>query len=374
MEFNIFNVLSKDNKELIHSAFLKWILEEIPELFIDLFGCKTAKNVKIFTEYTFKEERNMYKKNKGVKFAGYPRIDLKCVVDDDVVYIENKFKSVANERQLKLYDEIIQLSKNKSIKKFLLTFDTPYIKLKNWEYISYNHLCSKFSNVRFDQDKNSEKDIFLTHYLSILNLYMNRRKKVLQNPASLFKGSKKFDVGDFNFWKIILLGELYQRLQFTYKNMFRDDSKPGTGDATSALLDIYPTKWSDNSYFIQIQDDLIKLFSTFGEKTSMSTHKKIIQNAINFFDGKYYRIPLNPNSKSDEMLFSDKKLVIGTNSDAVIKVDGVKKISDKVKSGKKSCYLYQQKISKINIASMADLEKFVVEFYKIADDIILKSL
>ena len=90
-KFNMFQVLSKDDKELVHSAFLAWLVSlnspKIPVL-LTLFNldiCSSIEDQDIIIEYSLGSRK---------------KIDLKFDFKDTIIFIENKFKSMPDKEQL----------------------------------------------------------------------------------------------------------------------------------------------------------------------------------------------------------------------------------------------------------------------------------
>src|SRR5690606_23792563 len=144
-KFNIFKILSKDDKELIHSAFIKFLLDEYPFVFEDLFNLKNVKFDKAELE---KSERISISKDEadrlGIKYSKlnnsgevikHIRIDInvKSTNSNHRVLIENKFKSFPNQTQLDLYNKIDIKADN--VHKYLFCFDKSIINFEtgDWE-------------------------------------------------------------------------------------------------------------------------------------------------------------------------------------------------------------------------------------------------
>jgi hypothetical protein len=93
-EFNYFKILSKDDKELIHSSVIRYLLQE------NVFFKENIFNI-------FKEEidpEQIYLE----KSYRWNRIDIEAhsIDNESILVIENKFKSFPYKEQLVKYDEI----------------------------------------------------------------------------------------------------------------------------------------------------------------------------------------------------------------------------------------------------------------------------
>ena len=161
MEFNIFTTLEKDNKELIHSAFLKFLIEE-NDLFIKEFlKSESFINPKITLEKSYKST----KKGKNI------RLDIEIKNDNRLIVIENKFKSFPNENQLIEYDKVLKKQfSNFQTEKFLLCFDKNLFKKTNWIVKDYSDLLI-FLEEYINKISHIEKKLFVTHYYLFLKDY-----------------------------------------------------------------------------------------------------------------------------------------------------------------------------------------------------------
>lgn len=89
--FNFFKVLEKDNKELIHSAFISYLLDNNKNFRKQFIH----ENIEDF-DVSELEKSYSYKKTKI-------RIDIELRSKDrkHIIFIENKFKSFPTNKQLK---------------------------------------------------------------------------------------------------------------------------------------------------------------------------------------------------------------------------------------------------------------------------------
>jgi len=165
--------LSLTSKELFHSNFWAWLLEEYPSA-VNVF-CETSDNF-ILTEIS--REKN--------------HTDLSFKLNGQLVIVENKFKSFPDLNQLKKYAE----NKNNLDRVILVSFYKPLFLNQNndinfkFEYISYEVLCKRLKEFVKDLPENNNKT-FIQDYIQMLNLLLE-----FKNILS-FKNNPEKTYGDF---------------------------------------------------------------------------------------------------------------------------------------------------------------------------------
>jgi len=119
-DFNIFTILAKDDKELVHSAFLKFLLGRYPDLYETLFNIADVrfKEPQIEQSYTLKDLLNPSANSQTY------RIDIEVISTDgsEIVVIENKFKSfpTLKQKRYEILELDVILDNSKDIKNSLL--------------------------------------------------------------------------------------------------------------------------------------------------------------------------------------------------------------------------------------------------------------
>lgn len=252
MEFNIFKVLSKDDKELIHSSFLKYLLDHWGDYFyrslLNLDGSKFGSP----------------KLEKGYRGK---RIDLeiKSLNEDEIIFIENKFKSFPHQQQLKNYDAILEeMHRNKVHRKYLICFDsstTTGITLNDWKIISYEEILEQLEAF-LDSDINIpfEERTFINHYILFLKEYYQNYSDKLLCLKELIKNSSqqqnKFYVRLFNSKLRNILERRFIKIGENVKFLVNP------GNTSTPLISIIPENWKDNGIekLIQFQGDEIKFY------------------------------------------------------------------------------------------------------------------
>lgn len=197
--FNIFNILSVADKELVHSSMIKLLIDEkelkFPENFLKIANYSGNLKLEVKQKITGKSLR----------------LDIVGFGDSENNYkfiIENKFKSTPTINQLRDYDTIKEIN---NTKKFLLVFSDEQVpidvqehcKKKNWEILSYfNFEDSQKNNLSLTEIlpdlpklKDNKKQYLITEYqdylLSIkndlLNLFKDERLLNSKDIDSYFK-------------------------------------------------------------------------------------------------------------------------------------------------------------------------------------------
>lgn len=151
---------SRASTELFHSNFWYW-LSTIDE----------NETIKLF-DPSYKE---YLKENEKPKFDREKKhIDLTIETDNKIIIIENKIKSVAENKQLNSYYETFTANncKNKQLNnlKFILLSpqDNDFLYQDKWEYLSYQTLSSRLRDFKIN---NSYSEHTSTFYYELINYY-----------------------------------------------------------------------------------------------------------------------------------------------------------------------------------------------------------
>ena len=186
--FNIFNVLSVADKELVHSSIIKLLIDEK-----ELNFTKTFLDIDAFSGDSKLEE--VKKKSVGKSI----RLDIIGFDASKKTYkfiIENKFKSTPTINQLKDYDAINEIN---SAKKFLLVFSKDQVPSdvlqhcedNNWVIKSYFNFESskKDSLLELLQEmpklKDEKKQYLITEYKEYLSSINEDLEKLFENQTLL---------------------------------------------------------------------------------------------------------------------------------------------------------------------------------------------
>lgn len=264
--FNIFKVLEKDDKELIHSSFLRFLLTENDTIYRRFLKIAHIEFSKPILEKTY----NIPNGNKEGKKKDRKRIDIEVTSLDKehILVIENKFKSFPYEQQLSSYNNLYNIQhKDKQKHKFLLCFDKSLVSFTtDWVVFDYNDLLSFIKENYFD-NKDTVKSLFIKQYHEFLSAYYEKYKLLTSNSKSLFQ--KPYD-NENKFWLRLIYSALHLELikYFKTKNIsVRFDLNPGS--TSVPLLNIIPENWKVNGkeLLIQFQGDDLKFYSHSNDKT-----------------------------------------------------------------------------------------------------------
>jgi hypothetical protein len=299
MEFNYFNVLSGADKEMMHSAMLKFLFGYDDYFRKNLFSaCPSSLDKKsIVTEKVY---------------PGRNRIDVEAQSIDGkyILIIENKFKSFPNKEQLELYDMIYKCdSKNvdKELIKYIICFDEKVISFKHnndnittkynaiWYIITYKRIKECIIEYLKNTNSSLPQDIklFLGHYITYLNEYYAAYDLVCESYSYAFKpddnlprlsedrfwklqnvfnkfGTLSIDavisrLAESRFWQRLILSALGNDFAERCKELKSGQFEPeyDNGSTSVPFLDILPQHWNKVSspfLFIQLQGKKIKLF------------------------------------------------------------------------------------------------------------------
>lgn len=170
--------LSLCSKELFHSNFWAWLIEKDNDL------------TSVFYD--------KYKKGIPVKVAREENhFDLSLEIDNNLIIIENKFKSLPDKRQLEVY-----LNKARSIgyndaKIILVSYMAPKFKFDNNDNVthtSYESLLERLCKIDLNNAKFSKNDIeIIKNYICCLELLIKLQKNI---PVST-NLNEKFNI----FWE-----------------------------------------------------------------------------------------------------------------------------------------------------------------------------
>ena len=204
--------MSLSSKELFHSNFLAWLVENYPKEFDMVFSeILDGNNIKIpsilIEEGLGKVERE--RRNK----------DLTIYLEDNKkIIIENKVKSLPDIKQLESYSE-------ENTYHILLSLYEPdwnmnsdnsfFIKnAKNqnhkWHYVSYNVLLGKLKDLNI----NSKHKVYLEDYVSFISLLSELSLNIVN-----IKLDDEFEpLKYYELFKEIRLHDLYQKIYFSKLN------------------------------------------------------------------------------------------------------------------------------------------------------------
>lgn len=308
--------MSLSSKELFHSNFLGWILENYQEEMVIFFESELR------CKFTTREIKNIQREKKN--------IDLSFTIGDTLFLIENKVKSIAYKEQL---DKYSQLDKKiftnddvVKIKYILLSLQEPEFINTNkeyqspngyiWRYIGYTNLVAglrKIANFENEYHRHLIEDYI--QFIKILN--ENIMQQVPQaNVLNMYqKGTPDYEflqklteirMHDFfqkavfeNFANDICKELIKQRGTYKELKEIKSGMTRGTG-----LINIFFEYDSDVSMGIQIQGGQYRKFINGTSEEDIFELSTKLKNksffAFQFFGGKEVR-PSNPNKKLQKL-------------------------------------------------------------------------
>ncbi|MGI4867768.1 MAG: PD-(D/E)XK nuclease family protein [Janthinobacterium lividum] len=317
--FNIFKALEKDDKELIHSSFLSFLLSENGILYRDFFGISEIEFEKPVLEKTYLLKLD---NKKNVK----RRIDIEAVSVDgkSVLVIENKFKSFPYKQQLIDYDIIYESYHSGKIKyRFLFCFDKALIDFKSdWVVFDYQDLLSFIKNNYF-QIEDDAKLLFIKHYYDFLKEYYEHYKQLVHNGEAMFMNSFN---SEYKFWLRLFYSALRLELTKYFEKLGKEVRFDIDGGATKVpLLNIIPNGWKidGKELLIQFQGNELKFYSHSGDRYFIEKVVAIAKNYIHY-NGIEFKKMTRKNSATYYIL--KIKLLYLMTDKAIYNIDTIKSV------------------------------------------------
>ncbi len=285
-DFNIFKILSKDDKELIHSAFLRFMLGNSMTVATKILGISPSEIKNIVLE----------------SGKNYKRLDIKIHhLGDEIVYVvENKFKSFPDEQQLKEYDELIATSHPGSkCVKILICFDKSTISFdhREWNPISYEEIANFVESIN-SHEFDGDKLVFVQHYYNFLKEYIDYYATLKTNCYSIFKNEKN---SDNKFWLRLIMNSVinYIKVNITDENYQYHSTKV-------PLWNIIPKKWENNGIeiLIQFQGADVKLYTHTSDKDFVRIAVKRVQSKMGPSKGKFNLV--NRKESESHFIYTEK--------------------------------------------------------------------
>lgn len=205
--------LSLCSKELFHSNFWAWLIEQNPK-FISIFGKEflNIENIDVKREEkicTVKHE-DIFTENKFYKKTCIA--DMSFIFDNNLYIIENKLKSLPNKEQLDDYlmGDIINDKYTILQRKVILTsFTKPVFKTdNNIKFISYKEICLNLKSLKYLFDNDNGNKIILENYIEYLELMNKLNESLSLKNSSLTYGELLDKINNTN------LQEKVEKLHF----------------------------------------------------------------------------------------------------------------------------------------------------------------
>ncbi|MDG1332645.1 MAG: PD-(D/E)XK nuclease family protein [Crocinitomicaceae bacterium] len=262
MPFNYFKVLSKDDKELIHSSFIKFLIEdeETSNYFMSA----------LFPQFQKELNTESIELEKGYNRK---RIDIEAWSEDGehILIVENKFKSFPYKKQLDEYEAIYaHHHPNKHLTKYLLCFDPELVLFDrgDWHFIGYEEVyqvVDRFLNT--DHGLFPEKEYFIRHYSEFLRGYFEQYSIRMNSCRNLYERTND---KSSKFWLRLINCIIVQKLEEEFRDrnvtIKRYDLNPG--NTSVPVLNIVPDAWNQEGeaeLLIQFQGRALKYYCHSGD-------------------------------------------------------------------------------------------------------------
>ncbi len=275
---NIFKVLSKDDKELIHSAFISFLLSQYSIVRQEILGSEFGEidypklEVPYSYKYEFKDGDEIKYKKKRIRFD----IQINNLDNSKLCVIENKFKCLPTRKQLNEYSNFISSHFDKEVKKILISFSdcTKNILPNDWIQLTYSDIYNIISQI---EDYGSQRNkIFIEEYLSFLNEYLEVYR--IYKNGNLIELFRNPTVGENRFWLRLILSELLVNLH-AHEDKF-DFLYIDLGGSNVPLINLHSNfiwRKKNHEFVIQLQGSDIKFYSHFWDGMN---GKKLVAETI----------------------------------------------------------------------------------------------
>lgn len=269
--FNIFEVLSKHDKELSHSAFIRFLLDQEDGFFLEkLFGEK-GKKYKICLE---------------VKLKKANRIDILLESDTDIIAIENKFKYLPSVVQLNNYTIALnEKFPGRQIKKIVFYFSegSNFSLPDDWSSITYSDLYDHIIEyLKSSKNICCDKRILIEHYSRSLEYYIDKYKHLKDPKRNILKDH--FSKNKENkFWLTLMFHELAHHFKsLDYETWV------GAGGTYMPVMNIHLDAWKSEingtpyEFVIQLNGKNLKYYAHLkGIENKQSVIEQEIQRLKN---------------------------------------------------------------------------------------------
>jgi hypothetical protein len=252
VNFNYFRVLDSADKEMMHSAMLKLLLQ-----FDDYFRRE------LFPAFPESIDPNTVVTEKV--YPGKKRIDVEAHSANGrhILVIENKFKSFPTSAQLEKYDAIYATvakgskSAPETIVKYLVCFDESGVAFRNdkslvrtnsgaeWHILTYDRIRDVLAAyLEGNTSLPTYQKEFFVHYVAWLDAYYKRFTAIWQNYSLAF--AQELERKERSFWKCLILYALGNAFSERCRNECQERYEVfyNTGLTSEPILDIAPIHWN----------------------------------------------------------------------------------------------------------------------------------
>jgi hypothetical protein len=228
-QFNLFDVLSEQQKEISHTTVLKFLLEEDDSFYHSFF--KTSKPQQIeFTKLNFKLNDTL-------------RCHLFIEAEDKIIVVQNGYTILPHKNIFHNYDiELLRLKKRKPIEKYLLYFDQSdkFNIPPDWKQVTFFELAQSVTAYE-KVVANPNKKLFLNHYILSLTKDTETYRAIKNGKDLTCIIDGEFE--NYKFWFTIIVSEIASMLAKKYDR----EVKAFMGGKMAPYLLIHFPEWSSNN-------------------------------------------------------------------------------------------------------------------------------
>ncbi len=265
-DINIIKLLSKDDKEVIHSAIISFLLNESKFFREKILGVgfEDIEIPKEEVSYPFRPDEGSRR-----------RIRFDILVTDKagerICIIENKFKSLPTRIQFRGYSRFAeQKFKGKDVSKVLISFLSPAkgVLPADWRSITYAQIHDWIQEFMERKPELSQNKRFLVEqYQELLQEKLTAYQEAKTTRIYEIFSNPGDNKGENRFWLTLFLSEILSEME-EYQEYF-SGFYLGGGSSNIPLLNLHPRKsWKDyeaeSEFLIQLQGGTIKLYCHIG--------------------------------------------------------------------------------------------------------------
>lgn len=179
IEFNIFDVLKIQSRELSHSNVLSWLLN--PK---ETHGIGDSFLSKLIDDLKSENNKFLSKANRTLDLSSFytlrenDHLDIQIISDKEkiIIIIENKIWHSEGVNQLENYEALINVRYSKYVKEFIYLSPNRVLPSKGiWQEYGYSNIVSILNEILCEEISSNEVRSFIQHY------YENLRRNIVED-------------------------------------------------------------------------------------------------------------------------------------------------------------------------------------------------
>lgn len=280
--------LSLTSKELFHSNFWAWLIGKYENKFTSVF----------YPDYDGKSNVKVRREKQN--------FDLSLEINDKLIIIENKFKSLPDKEQLEKYIEKAKSWQNKEI--ILISYMPPTFEMdeNKQKLISYKELHERFLKVNFEDINSTDKSI-IENYIECIGLLVKLQECTFDKVNNLsdfwemYEDKEMYEALDeINFGLTFQKIFLYELIDKLFKSIKLKNLKFQimTGNSHIAYIDLYG-KNPEAFITLCVNGEYRYMFCI---KKQDNLNKK--EDLINYCDNNYKEFLSNKNCKQKRVKYN----------------------------------------------------------------------